>query len=189
MTQSTLYIAATASICDCNYLNMLLQPTLYIWLHENIDCLMTGSIYGCNYLDVTATICICCCNNLWIYGCIRVLTAAWLTLNIAATTSICGCNYLTCLCVWHDSFIICDRTHSCVCDMTIYALDMTHSHVWHDSFTWVWHDSFTCVTWLTHMCVTCNLNRRLPTRKSLFIHVCDMTQSHVWPGPFMCVTW
>jgi len=39
--------------------------------------------------------------------------------------------------------------------------DMTHSHVWHDSFT--------CVTWL--------------------IHMCDMTHSHVWHDEFTCVTW
>jgi len=35
--------------------------------------------------------------------------------------------------------------------------DMTHSHVWHDSFTrvtWLihmWNDSFICVTRLIHM--------------------------------------
>jgi len=53
--------------------------------------------------------------------------------------------------------------------------DMTHSHVWHDSFTshmthsHVWHNSFTCVTWL--------------------IHMCDMTHSHAWDDTFTCVTW
>jgi len=81
--------------------------------------------------------------------------------------------------------------------------NMTHSHVWYESFTCVtWlihmcdtthshvrHDSFTCVTWLTRMFVTCNLNRRLPTRISSFIYMCDMTQSHVWHDPFACVTW
>jgi len=48
----------------------------------------------------------------------------------------------------------------------IHMCDMTHSHVWHDSFT--------CVTWL--------------------IHMCDMTHSHVWHDSFWsvsdaCVTW
>jgi len=60
---------------------------------------------------------------------------------------------------------------------------MTHSHVWHDSFTcvtwlvhaWdithihVWHDSFTCVTWLTHMR--------------------DMSHAYVWRDSCRCVTW
>jgi len=60
--------------------------------------------------------------------------------------------------------------------------DMTHSHVWHDSFTcvtWpiymcdmihshVWHDSFVCV-------------------KSL-IYMCDMTHPYVWHDSFMCLT-
>jgi len=38
---------------------------------------------------------------------------------------------------------------------------MTHSYVWHDSFT--------CVTSL--------------------IHMCDMTHSYVWHDSFICVTW
>ena len=60
---------------------------------------------------------------------------------------------------------------------------MSHSHVWHDSFTcvtwlihmcdvthsYVWHDSFICATWLVHMC--------------------DMTHSYVWHDSFICVTW
>jgi len=83
-------------------------------------------------------------------------------------------------------------------DMTwlIHMCDMTHSHVWHDSFTcvtWlihmcemtdsrVWHELFTCVTWLIHMC-TC---------VTWLIHMCDMTHSrvwHVWHDSFTCVTW
>jgi len=61
--------------------------------------------------------------------------------------------------------------------------DMTHSYVWHDSFTcvtWlihtrdpthshVWHDSCICVTWI--------------------IHMYDMTHSYVWHDSFTCVTW
>jgi len=43
----------------------------------------------------------------------------------------------------------------------IHMCDMTHSYVWHDSFT--------CVTWL--------------------IHMCDMTHLHVWHDSFICVTW
>ena len=61
--------------------------------------------------------------------------------------------------------------------------DMTHSHMWHDSFiyvTWlthmcdmthsyVWHDWFIYVTWL--------------------IHMCDMTHSYMWHDSFIYVTW
>jgi len=43
----------------------------------------------------------------------------------------------------------------------IHMCDMTHSHLWHDSFT--------CVTWL--------------------IHMCDVTHSCAWRDAFTCVTW
>ena len=82
-------------------------------------------------------------------------------------------------------------THECMTWYTrmyawlIHMCDMTHSYVWHDSFTcvtWlihmcdmthscVWHDSFTCVTWLIHMCDM--------THSHVWHHLCDMTHSHV----------
>ena len=69
--------------------------------------------------------------------------------------------------VWHDSWFI----HMC---------DMTHAHVWHDSFI--------CVTWLmtpscehhnlclSHVCLWCNV----PCQAAL----CDIIQAS-----FTCVTW
>ena len=50
---------------------------------------------------------------------------------------------------------------------------VTHSYVWHDSFS----DSFVCVTWLIQW----------------LIRMCDMTHSvthsYVWHDSFVCVTW
>ena len=74
----------------------------------------------------------------------------------------------------------------------IHVCVMTHSYVWHDSFTrvtwlihtcdmtlwctcpdmtrsYMWHDSFIHVTWL--------------------IHTCDMTHSRDWHDTFIRVTW
>ena len=68
-----------------------------------------------------------------------------------------------------DKWLKYDRHESCMRDTTYsqetwhtchIVFDMTHSHVWHDSFT--------CVTWL--------------------IHMCDMTHSHVWHDSSDCVT-
>jgi len=67
-----------------------------------------------------------------------------------------------------------------MCDMTQYMCDMTHSHVWHDSFTCViWLNI--CVAWLFHLCdmtrYVCNITQYMG-------HMCDMTWcttlSHVW---------
>jgi len=89
----------------------------------------------------------------------------------------------------------------------VFICDMTHSHVWNDSFvcvTWlnctcgltyshVWHDSFTRVTWLMYLCgisysyvwhesCTC-------TRVTWLIHMCVMTHSYVRRDSLVCMTW
>jgi len=51
----------------------------------------------------------------------------------------------------------------------IHTCNMTHSHVWHDSFSHISHDSFICVTWL--------------------IQTCHMTHSNVSHDSFTYVTW
>ena len=72
-----------------------------------------------------------------------------------------------------------------------YVRDMTHSYVWHSSFTCVtwsihicdmahsyeWHDSFICVTSLIGVC------------KTTHSYVYSMTHSHVWRDSFIRVTW
>jgi len=89
-------------------------------------------------------------------------------------------------------YVTCDSFRMC---------DMTHSDVWHDSFTcvtwliqmcdithfkcvtWlissVWHDSFRCVTRLIYM--------RDMTHSDVWrdsFHICDMTHSYVWRVSF-----
>ena len=99
---------------------------------------------------------------------------------------------------------ICDMTLSYVCDtaklvcardMTaFYVCDVTHSDMWHDSFTcvWhcktrlrerhdsflcVWHDSFSYVTWLIYVCVTlkCVWYNEICLRETWLIWLGDMT--------------
>ena len=71
---------------------------------------------------------------------------------------------------------------SCMCDMT-------HSHVWRDSFV--------CVTWLIHMCdmthpdlchdlFMCDMPHSCVT---WLIHMCDMTHSHVWHDSSIRLAW
>ena len=69
---------------------------------------------------------------------------------------------------------------------------MTHSYVWHDSFTcviwlihmcamthsYVCHDSFTCVPWLIHMCIVdYSCDRQGP--RTRLCYMCAMTHSCV----------
>jgi len=88
--------------------------------------------------------------------------------------------------------------------------DMTHTYVWHDSFTCVWRNSFTCVwrescayvwhdermrawlhaeiltpavTWLSHMCVW----RDSFTCVTWLIYMFGMTHAYVWHDLFTCV--
>jgi len=78
------------------------------------------------------------------------------------------------------------RDEKCVPACLIHMCDMTHSYVWHDSFT--------CVTWLIHMC---DMTRTWALRgqgrcwgacrHASFIR--DMTHSYVWHDSFICVTW
>ena len=84
--------------------------------------------------------------------------------------------------LWHVDETCHTHTHK---HMWRSPVDESHiPHVWpwlihmcgHDSFIWVamththmWHDSFTYVTWL--------------------IHMCDMTHSHMWHDSFTYVTW
>ena len=55
-----------------------------------------------------------------------------------------------------------------MCDRLIHTREMTHPHVWHDSFI--------CVTWLIHMC-----DMTPDICVTWLIHMCDVTHS--------CVTW
>ena len=59
---------------------------------------------------------------------------------------------------------------------------MTHSYVWHESFT--------CVTWLIHICDTTHSYAWHDSfiRLTWFIHIYDMTHSHVWHASFICNT-
>jgi len=87
---------------------------------------------------------------------------------------------------------------------------MTHSYVWHESFTYQWnrrrlrlflrqlytwvtlrHDSFTCVTWLVHMCdmTRSHVWHDSCTCMTWLIHMCDMTRLHVWHDSCTRVTW
>jgi len=87
---------------------------------------------------------------------------------------------------------------------------LTHSHVWHDSFTrvtWlihmcdmthshVWRDSRTCVTWPVHMC---DMARSYAWYNSLthiwmssyawYDSFICATRSRVWHDSFICVIW
>jgi len=93
---------------------------------------------------------------------------------------------------------------------------MTHSHLWHDSFTrvpwiihmchmphslrdvtyWhVWHDSFIYSTWLIHMCAYARHDSFICVRHDIFMgatclnNMSDMTYSHVWHELFAFLTW
>jgi len=59
-----------------------------------------------------------------------------------------------------------------LCNELCESCNMTHSYVWHDSWTrahsYVWHDAFIRGPWL--------------------IHMCDMTHAHVFNDSSTCVT-
>ena len=61
--------------------------------------------------------------------------------------------------------------------------DMTHTHVWRDSFTRVRHDSFTRVTWLVHTC------HGTHPYVWLDFHTCDVSHANVPGDSFIRVTW
>jgi len=65
----------------------------------------------------------------------------------------------------------------------IHMCDMTHAHLWHDSFT--------CVTWLIYVCDMTHLHvwHVLCTFVTWMIHTGDLTHSYVWHDSFICVTW
>jgi len=77
--------------------------------------------------------------------------------------------------------------------------DLTHSHVWRDSFTCVtrlihmfgmthphvWHDWFTCVTWRGHL--YSNVWHDSVTCVTWLIRMCGMTDSNVWHDWITCV--
>ena len=79
--------------------------------------------------------------------------------------------------------------------------DLTHSHVWRDSFTCVtrlihmlgmthphvWHDWFTCVTWRGHL--YSNVWHDSVTCVTWLIRMCGMTDSNVWHDWITCVAW
>jgi len=65
----------------------------------------------------------------------------------------------------------------------IHLCNMTHSHVWRNSFI--------CVTWLIHMC---DMTHPCVWHDWFIwvtwrIHMCDMTHSYAWHDSFICVTW
>jgi len=93
---------------------------------------------------------------------------AWVTWLVRTWISrvVCGRSQARLRCVWRDSFA-CVTWIIHMCGILIRKCGMTHSRVWHYSFTricckyckrsqarfrCVWHEAFMCVTWLTHMC-------------------------------------
>jgi len=141
----------------------------------------------------------------------------WITRTCVMAWLMCDMTHLH---VWRDSFTwlvhMCDMTHlheqpvgesvgavwwhdSCgTCHTRCLVCDMTHSHVWHDSFmcvTWLihmcdmthLHDTFTCVTWLIHVCDMTHSHVWHVTHDDLY--VTWLIQSHGWHDSFMCVTW
>jgi len=65
----------------------------------------------------------------------------------------------------------------------VHMCDVTHSNVWHDSFT--------SVTWLLHVCA---MPRSHVWHASCIcvpplVHRCDVTYANVWHDSFTCVTW
>jgi len=101
----------------------------------------------------------------------------------------------------------------------IYIRDITHSYVWHDSFTYVswpihmcdmthsyvWHDPFPCIgamemqiEWLIHMCVMTHSyvwhDSFIRVTWLIHMYTCNenanrMNYSYVWRNPCICVTW
>ena len=83
--------------------------------------------------------------------------------------------------------------------------DMTHSYVWHDSFTCVtglihmcdmthscvWSDSFICVKWPIHMCDVPHsyVWQHSSTCVTWIIQKLDTAHSYVWHDSSICVTW
>jgi len=71
--------------------------------------------------------------------------------------------------MWHD-LSICSTHHFHTCDMTHSYVYMTHTHLWHDSFTFIrMHDLSISTTWP--------------------IHMCDTTHSYVWHDTSARVAW
>jgi len=91
--------------------------------------------------------------------------------------------------MWHDSIY----THVM---WLAHPRDMTHTPMWHDSYTYVQHDSIyslmchnSNVTWLIRMPIAkraLNTHTHTHTRS---IARCDMTQTHMWHDSNTHVTW
>jgi len=65
-----------------------------------------------------------------------------------------------------------------------HVCDMTHSHLWHDSFRCgIWLRDMTL--YMNELCHPCESFRCV----TWFIQMCDMTHSDVWHDSFRCVTW
>jgi len=96
---------------------------------------------------------------------------------------------LTCV-----TWLMCNLIYSLVChalcECTVgpewnqsYTRDMTHLHVWHDSFT--------CVSWFLHMCDVTHpyMSRDSFVCMAWLIHTCVTWLLHVWHDSFICETW
>jgi len=82
-------------------------------------------------------------------------------------------------CVWHDSF-------TCA-TWFIHVCDMTHSFVWHDSFVCV--ITYSCKTWPINVCDMNNSSVTWRIHIFLALSGCDVTHACSWPDSFVCVTW
>jgi len=93
----------------------------------------------------------------------------------------------------------------------IYISDLTHLHMWRDSFTCVtwlvyicdviqwyvmtrlhmWRDSFTYVTWLFNIRDVTHLHmwHDSVTYVTWLVYICDVIHSHMWRDSFTDVTW
>jgi len=119
--------------------------------------------------------CVCVRVCAWACACVRVHACMWLCVSVCVTS----------VCAWHDEFKTCSALYKFIvgsfgCAMTMHMCDITHTHVWHDSFT--------CVTWLFHVCSmthACMLHN-LYTCVTLLFHICDMTLSRVCVCMHVC---
>jgi len=80
--------------------------------------------------------------------------------------------------VWQDSFIRTANMHTYTNVERRSTCDMTHFHVWHESFPDV-----------TRLVPSCVMTNSYVWHDAWRINTCDVTRSHVWRDSFIRVTW
>jgi len=75
------------------------------------------------------------------------------------------------------------KEHKGSANRLIHMYDMTHSYLWHDSFTRVMRIIYMCDIHFSYV------RHASCIHETWLIHMCDMTHSHVWHDTFTCVTW